>query len=89
MTHPTPHPPTPPPHPLPPSLCSIFNARFDPRPAAVYYAHSTEEVSQAVLCAAAANVSISPAGGRQSFQGWNVPDGYLVVDVSNMTEVCG
>ncbi len=56
----------------------------------MFYAHSVEDVSAAVKCAASAGVKVSPSCGRQSFQGWTVMDGYLTVDVTNLTEVrCG
>jgi hypothetical protein len=34
-------------------------------------------------------LQVSVAGGRHSYEGWTIVDNYLVVDMSNMTEVCG
>ena len=64
-----------------------FASRVLRSPAAVFYAYSTADVAAAVKCAHAWGVQISPAGGRQGFQGGAIQDGFLVVDVSNMTQV--
>lgn len=63
-----------------------FASRVLRSPAAVFYAHSTADVAAAVKCAHAWGVQISPAGGRQGFQGGAIQDGSLVVDVSNLTQ---
>lgn len=65
----------------------VGNARFWRRPAAVAYARAAADVSAAVRCAWAAGVRVSAAGGRHNDEGLAVPDGYLVVDTSNMTKV--
>ncbi len=59
---------------------------FNARPKAVLYARTAAQVSAAVSCAAAWDVQVSAAGGRHSYQGASVPEGYLVVDLSNMTQ---
>eukprot|EP00775_Hariotina_reticulata_P006546 gene6546-6772_t len=67
-------------------LCSVFNGRFNPAPAAVFFAYSTADVAEAVKCAAASGIKASPAAGRQSFEGSAVQDGALTIDLSNMTQ---
>lgn len=62
-----------------------FNSRTLRSPAAVFYAHATADVAAAVKCAHAWGLQISPAAGRQGFNGAAVQDGYLVIDVSNLT----
>lgn len=61
-------------------------ANFDAHPKAVVYASTVGQVSAAVKCASDWNVRVSGASGRHSYQGASVPDGFLVVDVSNMTQ---
>ena len=56
-------------------------------PAAVFFAYSTSDVSEAVKCAAAWGVRVSPAAGRHGYQGAAVRGGFLVIDVSNCTQV--
>ncbi|KAL4431136.1 hypothetical protein ABPG75_006392 [Micractinium tetrahymenae] len=62
-----------------------FNARILRSPAAIFYAYNAEGVAAAVACGAAQPVPVSPAAGRQSFEGTAVVDGGLIVDVSNIT----
>ncbi|PSC68846.1 FAD-linked oxidase [Micractinium conductrix] len=62
-----------------------FNYRTLRSPAAIFYAQSTEEVAAVVKCAHDWGVAVSPAAGRQGFQGLSVPDGALVVDVTALT----
>ena len=63
-----------------------FNQRITTKPTGIFYAHSTEEAAAAAACAFKAGVKLSPAGGRQGFQGRAVPDNFLVVDVTNITD---
>lgn len=69
--------------------CRTFNSRIQQYPAAIVYASTTADVAAAVSCATRYGVRVSPACGRQGFQGAAVPDGYLVVDVSNLDAVGG
>lgn len=69
-----------------PVCCRTWNSRVLARPAAVYFAHDTAGAAAAVACAYRWAVRVSPAAGRQSLQGAAVVDGYLTVDVSNMTQ---
>lgn len=64
----------------------VWNTRFNPFPAAVFYAHDKDEVAAATSCAYHWGFKVSPAAGRQSFQGWTIPAGYLVVDITNLTQ---
>jgi FAD/FMN-containing dehydrogenase len=56
-------------------------------PSAVVYARSAAEVAAAVTCGVKWSVRVSAASGRHSYLGQSVPDGMLVVDLSNMTHV--
>lgn len=64
----------------------MWNSRHSAFPAAVFYAHDTADVSAAVRCAHRWGVRVSPASGRQGLQGASVMDGFLTVDVSNLTQ---
>lgn len=61
-----------------------FNIRYQRYPAAIFYALNTEQVQAAVVCAAQLNLRVSAAGGRNSFLSMATPDGYIVIDLSNM-----
>jgi len=65
----------------------VYNGRIDRYPSAIFYAHTTDDVSKAVACAYDYGMKVSPSSGRQSFTGASIQDDYLVVDVSNMTQV--
>ncbi len=62
------------------------NLRFSRKPAATVFARSTSDVVAAINCATAWGVRVSAAGGRHAYQGTSVQDGYLTVDLSNMTK---
>ena len=59
----------------------------DTNPALVVMAKSSKDVSEALLCASQAGYQVSVAGGRHSFQGSGVMDGYVVIDTSLMCEL--
>ena len=65
----------------------VCNARFAPLPAAIVYAHSTSDVTEAVKCGLAWDVRVSAASGRHSNQATSLPDSYLIVDLTNLTKV--
>jgi hypothetical protein len=65
----------------------VWNSRFDAMPAAVFYAYATADVAAAVKCARDWGVRASPATGRHNLQGAAVQDGFLIIDLTNMTRV--
>lgn len=72
-------------------LCPLhrtFNQRFQRYPAAIVYAKNTDDVAGAVACGYQYGVPVSAAGGRHSYQSQSLLNGYLVIDMSNFTEVC-
>lgn len=65
----------------------LSNARFSPEPSAIVFARSTSDVVEATKCALGAGARMSVAGGRHAYQGTTMQDGYLTIDLSNMTKV--
>lgn len=56
----------------------MVNTLFEPKPVVVLYAHTTQDVSAAMVCSTLNNVRVSVAGGRHSYVGLAVLDGYMI-----------
>lgn len=63
-----------------------FNFRTA-KPTVVLWAKTSLDVANGISCAYQHGYGVSAAGGRHSFQGASVPDGYVVVDTSGLDSI--
>ncbi|HEX2167453.1 MAG TPA: FAD-binding oxidoreductase [Longimicrobiales bacterium] len=65
----------------------VWNARFDPRPAALVRCRSAADVVAAIELAREHRLPVSVRGGGHSYAGLGVGDGALAIDLSPMDDV--
>lgn len=68
---------------------AAYNQRIEPKPSAILYPLSQDEISKALSCAAQTGFEVSARGGGHSYASYSLggTDGALVIDLGNLVDI--